>query len=378
MFLFSETGAGHRVAAEAVRAALERELPHHFTIELEDPLSRERGILARRVTALYGPITRRAPVLWAAAYHATNAAPTVRTIQGTLGRGLRPQMRRLLDPPPALVASFHPLLNHVALDVLPPGVPLVTVITDWVDFHYAWTDPRASFIVCPSEQAMALCRRRGIPESRLYLAGLPVHPRFSDAIRRYPDRPGARLALKLRPRAPTVLLAGGGDGTEPLHAYARALAALPLDLQVLAVCGRNERLGRRLREDSHAGVHVFGFVDNMPELMLASDLLVTRAGPGMIAEGLACGCPLLLTGCLPGQEPGNVREAVRLRVGQFVPGVSQLVEAVRTWYAKPESEREADRRRARQAVDPQAAFTIGRFLARVAGAPSPACGGGSG
>jgi 1,2-diacylglycerol 3-beta-galactosyltransferase len=354
------------VAAEAVEAALNRLWPRRFRVELEDPMSREAGILARRVTALYGPITRRVPALWALAFHATNAAPTVRAIQGTLGLGLRPQMRRELDPPPALVACFHPLLNQVALDVLPPGVPLVTVITDWVDFHHAWTDSRASFVVCPSEQALALCRRRGIPETRLVKAGLPVHPRFLDAIQRYPDRRSARLALKLRPYAPTVLLAGGGDGTEPLHVYARALAALPLDLQVLAVCGRNERLAQRLRAENHEGVRVYGFVDNMPELMLASDLLVTRAGPGVIAEGLACGCPLLLTGYLPGQETGNVREVERLRVGQFVPGVHQLVEAITTWYAKPEANREADRQRAREAVDPQAAFTIARFLARVA------------
>jgi 1,2-diacylglycerol 3-beta-galactosyltransferase len=354
------------VAAEAVQAAFERVAPRRFTVDLEDPMSREAGILARRLTAVYGPITRHAPALWALGYHVTNAAPTVRTIQGTLGRGLRPRMRQLLDPPPALVASFHPLLNHVALDVLPKAVPLVTVITDWIDFHHAWTDRRASFVICPSEPAMVLCRQRGIPEARLFRAGLPVHPRFADAMRRYPDRRSARQALRLRPYAPTVLLVGGGDGTEPLDRYARALAALPLDLQVLAVCGRNERLARRLREESHAGVHVFGFVDNMPELMLASDLVVTRAGPGMIAEALACGCPLLLTARLPGQETGNVREVLRLRVGQFVPRISQLVEAVRAWYAKPEPEREADRRRAKAAMDPQAAFKIARFLARVA------------
>jgi hypothetical protein len=58
---------------------------------------------------------------------------------------------------------------------------------------------------------------------------------------------------------------------------------------------------------------------------------------------------------------------LRLRVGQFVPQVSQLIDAVRAWYAKPEPEREADRRRARQTVDAQGAFTIARFLAKIAG-----------
>jgi 1,2-diacylglycerol 3-beta-galactosyltransferase len=162
-----------------------------------------------------------------------------------------------------------------------------------------------------------------------------------------------------------VLLAGGGDGTEPLRKYAAALARSPLDIQVLAVCGRNKALAERIREDNHAGVHVFGFVDNMPELLLASDLLVTRAGPGMIAEGLACGCPLLLTGYLPGQEEGNVKEVVGRDLGRFVPRPGDLVEAVTAWFAKPESERLDDSSRARAAADPAAAFQIADVMVKL-------------
>jgi 1,2-diacylglycerol 3-beta-galactosyltransferase len=349
-----------------VKAALELVHPGRFQVELFDPMSRERRALAGRLTALYGPVTRRAPLLWGALYRATNFEPAVGLIQDTFGRGLRPRVRQAFRPPPALVASFHPLLNHVALDVLPARLPLVTVITDWIDFHRAWTDPRARCIVCPSQAAYDLCRRRGISESRLFKSGLPVHPKFREAMRRYPDRRSARLALKLRPYAPTILLAGGGDGTEPLRAYARALAESPLDLQVLAVCGRNERLARRIRDDNHYGVNVYGFVDNMPELMLASDLLVSRAGPGMIAEGLACGCPLLLTGYLPGQEEGNVREILHRGLGSFVPRPAQLEKAVREWYGRPEVDRKRDSEKAGAAGDPQAAFEIARLLARLA------------
>ncbi len=337
-----------------------------FRVDLFDPMARERALLVSRLTALYGPVTRRLPAVWGAAYHLTNARRTVMMLQSTLGRRLRPSIAQALLPPPALVASFHPLLNHLALDALPATVPLVTVITDWIDFHHAWTDARARCIVCTSQAAFDLCRRRGVPSDRLFTAGPPIHPQFADAIRRFPDRRVARLHLKLRPYAPTILLVGGGDGTEPLGKYARALARAPIDLQVLAVCGRNQDLARRIRRENHAGVHVFGFVQNMPELMLASDLVVTRAGPGVIAEGMACGCPLLLTGYLPGQETGNMREVVRLKAGQYVPRPAHLVEAVRQWAAKPEAERVAERRRIQALADPDAAFRIARLLAQIA------------
>jgi 1,2-diacylglycerol 3-beta-galactosyltransferase len=345
-----------------VAAAIERRYPGRFRIDLFDPMS-DHHLLAGRLTALYGPITRRVPFLWSASYRVTNMEPTVRLFQHAIGRGLRRKLRRVLEPLPELVASFHPLLNHVAVDVIPSGIPRVTVITDWVDFHRAWTDLQADCIICPSDAAYQLCRRRGVPASRLARAGLPIHPRFQDAMARLPDKTSARRALRLRPHAPTVLLAGGGDGTEPLGKYAAALSQSTLDVQVLAVCGRNAALARRIREQSHAGVHVFGFVDNMPELLLASDLLATRAGPGMIAEGLAAGCPLLLTGYLPGQEEGNVREVVRKQLGQFVPRPEDLVRAVTDWFARPEEERKDDAERARSASDPDSAFTIADLMA---------------
>jgi 1,2-diacylglycerol 3-beta-galactosyltransferase len=364
LFLFSDTGAGHRAAAEAVAEALRRRYPNRFLVDCYDPM-RDQRVIAGRLTALYGPVTRRVPFLWGAAYRVTNVQPTVRLFQHAIGRGLRRKLRGALEPRPALVASFHPLLNHVAADVVPHGVPRVTVITDWIDFHQAWTDLQADCIICPSDAAYELCRRRGVPADHLVKAGLPIHPRFHDAIRGFTDKKSMRLKLRLRPHAPTVLLAGGGDGTEPLRKYAAALARSPLDVQVLAVCGRNTALAERIREDNHAGVHVFGFVDNMPELLLASDLLVTRAGPGMIAEGLACGCPLLLTGYLPGQESGNVKEIVDRGLGRFVPRPDDLVEAVTVWFGKPESERLDDANRARDAADPGAAFQIADVMVRL-------------
>ena len=129
LFLFSDTGAGHRAAAEAVAAALQRRHPNAFQVDCFDPMGDQR-VMAGRLTALYGPITRRAPWLWAAAYHATNLQPTVRLVQHGIGRGLRRKLKAALDPRPALVVSFHPLLNHVAADVMPHGVPRATVITD--------------------------------------------------------------------------------------------------------------------------------------------------------------------------------------------------------------------------------------------------------
>jgi len=73
----------------------------------------------------------------------------------------------------------------------------------------------------------------------------------------------------------------------------------------------------------------------------------------------------LLTGYLPGQEEGNVKEVVSRELGRFVPRPEELVEAVTAWFAKPESERLDDASRARSAADPAAAFQIADVMVKL-------------
>ena len=92
-------------------------------------------------------------------------------------------------------------------------------------------------------------------------------------------------------------------------AVARRLAATGTDAQLVVICGRNERLRQALQRsatDWPIPVQVCGFVDNMQEWMAASDCVISKAGPGTIAEALICGLPILVSGFIPGQEAGNV------------------------------------------------------------------------
>src|SRR5439155_22870392 len=149
-----------------------------------------------------------------------------------------------------------------------------------------------------------------------------------------PPAQGERQALRRRwgldEDRPTVLVLGGGDGSGGLLRQVRALALEPHEWQVIAVCGRNETLRQRLAAIRFGTpTLVLGFVDDMPELLRASDLAVTKAGPGAIAEALATGVPMVLTGYLPGQETSNVRYAERSRVAVYAPRPERTLAAVR-------------------------------------------------
>lgn len=60
-----------------------------------------------------------------------------------------------------------------------------------------------------------------------------------------------------------------------------------------------------------------GFIKNMAEYMVASDVLISKAGPGTISEAAALSLPVMLTSFLPGQEEGNVDYVVEGGFGAF-------------------------------------------------------------
>jgi 1,2-diacylglycerol 3-beta-galactosyltransferase len=297
-----------------------------------DPLLAEGPRLVSRLASLYSPLIRRSRQTWGFVFHASNTRPAFAALRHTFGRQIRSVLvEALRDLDPDVVLSVHPLLNHVAWQAIRSGGRargLMVVVTDLVNLHRGWSLPRADVTVVPTEAAREACLSRRLKADRVHLLGLPVDLGFR------PPAPGERAALRrrfgLREDAFTILVSGGGEGSGKLAQQVEALAAQPAPWQVIAVCGRNRRLQRRLAElRFQAPTLVLGFVENMNELMRASDVAVGKAGPGVIAEALATGVPLVVTGYLPGQETDNAAFVTDTGIGLYAPRPEQLLEAVR-------------------------------------------------
>ena len=117
-------------------------------------------------------------------------------------------------------------------------------------------------------------------------------------------------------------------------------------------------------------LRVEGFVKNMPQWMAAADVLVTKAGPGTITEGLLCGLPLVLMGKVPGQEDGNVDFVVQSGAGVRLPQPEQAAAQLRHWAGPNNSELAAMSRRARQLASADAASDIAADILELAARPS--------
>lgn len=330
LIIFSDTGGGHRAAAQALATAF-RQLRADLRLAMADPLIGQGPPVIRRLASLYSPIIQRARPAWGVIYHGSNTQPAFAAIRAVFGGPVREVLDEALRVhDPDVVVSVHPLLNHITVEAIAQSGRrrgVVTVVTDLVEFHRGWSCPRADLTVVPTERARRACLARRVPPERLRLLGLPVDLRFR------PPAPGEKAALRrllgLAEDRFTILVAGGGDGSGRLLRQVRALTWNAEPWQVIAVCGRNDKLRRRLhRVRFPTPTLVLGFVDNMDQLMRAADLVVSKAGPGAIGETLATGLPIVLTSYLPGQETENVGFVKAYGLGLYAPRPELLLEAI--------------------------------------------------
>jgi 1,2-diacylglycerol 3-beta-galactosyltransferase len=311
-----------------------------YRIEIVDAFDEYSHFPLRGFMKLYGPTIRYNPRLYGRAFQLSNRARSVAAVQTVATPLIRHGLLRLITSVrPDVIVSVHPLLNHLtvrALQDLALHIPFITVVTDLVSLHYSWFAPGVDSFIVPTEQAKQLYLKRGLDSERVHVLGMPIDPKFTLPVE---SKEELQRKLGLEPGIPVVLLVSGGEGSG-LWPTVRAISKARLYVQLLIITGRNKRLYmylERIRSSLHVPAKIFGFVQNMPEMMHAADVIVTKAGPGTICEALACGLPLILNSYVPGQEEGNVTYVLENNVGSIVHNSIELVDALRR-LVKPGSE----------------------------------------
>jgi len=363
LILFSDTGGGHRSAAEAIIEAIELEYGEAVTTEMLDFFKGYAPLPLNKMPDWY-PDMVKAPHLWGLSFKISDGRRRARAITASMwpyvGRAARAIVK---DHPADLVVTVHPLATTVIIKALGHNrPPFVTVVTDMVTTHALWYDQRADLILVPTEQARQRALDYTMLANRVRVVGQPVAARYCVPAG---DKIALRENLGWEKEKPIVLLVGGGEGMGPLGKTARAIATAGLDLALVIVTGRNKRLKKHLEAlDWPVPAHIYGFTHEMPEFMRAADVLVTKAGPGTIAEALNASLPIILYARLPGQEDGNVTFVVEERLGVWAPTPARVAEVLTNWVQNPHV-REQYAANCRQAARPDAARQIARAIGEV-------------
>ena len=367
LFLFSDTGGGHRSAAEAIIEALELEYGDVVTTEMLDFFKSHAPLPLNKMPDWY-PDMVKAPYLWGLSFKMSDGRRRARAITTSMWPYVGRAVRRIVKEHPAdMVVTVHPLATTVFLKALGRiRPPFIIVVTDMVTTHALWYDQRADLILVPTEMARQRAIGYEMDPDRVQVVGQPVAERYCVPVG---DREALREKLGWEQDKTIILLVGGGEGMGPLGKTARAIAASGLDVALAIVCGRNQRLKEHLESLVWpVPVHIYGFTRDMPDFMRAADVMVTKAGPGTIAESLNAYLPIILYARLPGQEDGNVAFVVGEKVGVWAPQPEHVVQTLSEWVHNPEVRlryAENCRRAARPDASRQIARAIGKTLELV-------------
>ncbi|MFZ3172671.1 MAG: glycosyltransferase [Carboxydocellales bacterium] len=307
LFFSVSIGAGHDLAAQALILEMRKRYPE-ATIELVDTFKYINPVLNKVIKGSYMETLKFTPRVWGYLYSQAEQEDRLVDMGAILNKLLSPKLKKLVDDfqPDLLICSHAFPCGMLSTLKKQHGlnIPLIAVITDYT-VHPFWFYEEVDGFIIPSELLSYYLQASGIPGEKIWPLGLPLRPQFMEKV----DQTQARTQLGLRDM-PTVLVMGGGLGLGSMENIVLTLADSALDLQVVAICGQNQKLQAKLEalKINRAlpnQLVVQGFTDQVARYMQASDVIISKPGGLTTAEVLACQVPMLIVDPIPGQETRN-------------------------------------------------------------------------
>lgn len=310
---YASVGAGHLKAAEAI---------YHYLTQ------RREGINVRIVNGLneanlifrwgyihgYNFLIKDALFLWTCVYGLTSIKalrPFIRPIVSLINYLSTKKFARLLiRESPDFIISTHFLPAEIAAylkRIKRINSKTITVITDF-GVHPFWITKGTDIYIVASSFTKELLVKEGVSSENIKETGIPIDLKFTEDYDKY----ALYRKFNLLQNKFTLLIMTGSFGIGPIE---ETVDLLHQDMQILVICARNNWLYRKLKNKNYPNVKIFGFVNNIEELMTVSDVMVTKPGGLTIAELLSMTLVPIFVSVIPGQEKINAQILENLDIG---------------------------------------------------------------
>jgi len=339
LIISSDTGGGHRSAAAAIVAGVQRFFRRDsYAVRVVRAIEEAHSLTARLVR-FYNWMLRHRQHWMKYLYWAVNRfRPETRDFfyRRTVGY-VRDLFERWC---PHIVISVHPLTQHGIARVLKElgladRIPLVTVVTDPFDgFWRGWACDDVRLYLVASDEARRQLIEYGVAPERIKVCGMPVHPKFERSEWDEGAARRARQALGLDPDKFTVFVNAGWIGGGNIPKIFREFVRGDLDVQAIFLAGKNEKLraeAERVARAARFPVKIVGYTEQIEQLMRAASVMISKLGGLTTFEALACRVPIIADATTPPmpQEAGAARALVQRGAGVLLTRASDIVPVVR-------------------------------------------------
>lgn len=307
LFLYVNAGYGHRKVAEAVYQELSKRRNGH-QIEIFDALEKTNFIFEKSYSALYHQMVMHASWLWAFLFSLTSYPfiyPVISPLRTAWNWLQSFHLRKYIQAGNYDYIVFtHFFPAEVCATLKRTGrikAKLLTIVTDVIP-HRVWANSGTDYYWIMADESAKTLMNYGVERDKIYVKGIPVSADFMTRL----NPQSIRKKLELREGRLTILFSSGSFGMGPTEEVLASFNELKDQIQAIVICGKNKVLLHQLNNRTFPfPIRLFGFVDNMPELMSASDLLIAKPGGATMCESLAENLPMIMTSPIPGQESHN-------------------------------------------------------------------------
>jgi len=309
LIIYATAGIGHKKAAFAIKEAFDRKGKDAHLIDVLDYTTKFFKFFYNSV---YLFLVKRIPLVWGFFYYILDN-PYVYAVLSPFRRltnflNSKKFVKYLMDKRPDVVITTHFFASEVIANLKKKNLfntRLITVITDYQS-HKFWLSDYIDMYIVASDDTKKEMTRRGIESNKIRVFGIPCSNNFS----KEHNTENILKKLNLLPNKKTLFVLGGGFGVGPIKEIVTHLDGIEEDFQAMVVCGYNKALFRGVSDVVQSAKHsfkVFGFVDNIDEMMSVSDILVSKPGGITVTEALNAKLPMIVIDPIPGQEMRNYR-----------------------------------------------------------------------
>ncbi len=332
LLLYVDAGYGHRKVAEAVYQELISRRQNNLELEIFDALKKTNQLFENSYPKMYYQMVVYASWLWSIFFALTNSAfiyPLIAPIRSLWNRLQSTNLRNYIRNGNYDVIVFtHFFPAEVCATEKKKGnikSTLITIVTDVIP-HRVWINSGTDHYWVMSNESAQVLKNCGVGEKQIHVKGIPVSANFTKPV----DRAAVRRRLDLSDRLLTILFTSGSFGIGPTEETLHSFSELKEHIQVIVVCGQNKVLFKTLNEKKFPfPVRIFGFVDNMYELMSAADLLIAKPGGATTCESLIKDLPMIITSPIPGQETENANWLSEHKAAFRIDKPSEIKEIVK-------------------------------------------------
>ncbi len=316
LILTTSYGQGHLATARAIEEGLLAQSSEPIKIEIVDFTETISSLLNKTSKKMYEDTSKYAPLLYKFFFDSTDfPLPFIalNSINYYLSREKILNLFHSKNPDLIICNSPHwQYIASLAREKDFQDVPLVSVITDSITIHASWATGDSDYYIAPNTETAHSLQELGVKKDRIKVLGYPISLSFLD---KSFNKGKFLQSVDLDSSKKIILSLVTGMRSSIASKTIKQLQQKMPESQIVAITGRDQPLYEKLKTNFGPTIRLIGWTDKISQYILASDLVITKAGGSTVMECLGAIKPVIICKIIPGQEEGNAEYITKHHLG---------------------------------------------------------------